>query len=64
MLFPTTIVGSFPQPEWLIDRARLAGPERQRNPPERRRGAVPDLEVVDVKHGRDRDTRSSPRVAA
>src|ERR1043165_9422947 len=24
-LFPTTIVGSFPQPEWLIDRARLAG---------------------------------------
>jgi 5-methyltetrahydropteroyltriglutamate--homocysteine methyltransferase len=22
-LFPTTIVGSFPQPEWLIDRARL-----------------------------------------
>jgi 5-methyltetrahydropteroyltriglutamate--homocysteine methyltransferase len=25
VLFPTTIVGSFPQPEWLIDRARLAG---------------------------------------
>ena len=25
MLFPTTIVGSFPQPDWLIDRARLAG---------------------------------------
>lgn len=25
MLFPTTIVGSYPQPEWLIDRARLAG---------------------------------------
>jgi 5-methyltetrahydropteroyltriglutamate--homocysteine methyltransferase len=24
-LFPTTIVGSYPQPEWLIDRARLAG---------------------------------------
>jgi 5-methyltetrahydropteroyltriglutamate--homocysteine methyltransferase len=24
MLFPTTIVGSFPQPEWLIDRAKLA----------------------------------------
>jgi 5-methyltetrahydropteroyltriglutamate--homocysteine methyltransferase len=24
-LFPTTLVGSFPQPEWLIDRARLAG---------------------------------------
>src|ERR1700691_5366399 len=25
MLFPTTIVGSYPQPEWLIDRSRLAG---------------------------------------
>ena len=25
MLFPTTIVGSFPQPEWLVDRAKLAG---------------------------------------
>jgi 5-methyltetrahydropteroyltriglutamate--homocysteine methyltransferase len=23
--FPTTLVGSFPQPEWLIDRGRLAG---------------------------------------
>jgi 5-methyltetrahydropteroyltriglutamate--homocysteine methyltransferase len=25
VLFPTTVVGSLPQPEWLIDRARLAG---------------------------------------
>jgi 5-methyltetrahydropteroyltriglutamate--homocysteine methyltransferase len=25
MLFPTTLVGSMPQPDWLIDRARLAG---------------------------------------
>jgi 5-methyltetrahydropteroyltriglutamate--homocysteine methyltransferase len=25
MLFPTTLVGSYPQPEWLIDRQRLAG---------------------------------------
>jgi 5-methyltetrahydropteroyltriglutamate--homocysteine methyltransferase len=24
MLFPTTIVGSYPQPEWLIDRGKLA----------------------------------------
>jgi 5-methyltetrahydropteroyltriglutamate--homocysteine methyltransferase len=24
MLFPTTLVGSYPQPEWLIDRPRLA----------------------------------------
>jgi hypothetical protein len=26
MLFPTTLVGSYPQPEWLIDRQKLAGP--------------------------------------
>ncbi len=25
MLFPSTLVGSYPQPEWLIDRAKLAG---------------------------------------
>lgn len=25
MLFPTTLVGSFPQPDWLIDRKKLAG---------------------------------------
>src|SRR5215472_14584511 len=25
MLLPTSLVGSYPQPEWLIDRARLAG---------------------------------------
>src|SRR5262245_1916910 len=25
MLFPTTLVGSYPQPGWLIDRQRLAG---------------------------------------
>jgi 5-methyltetrahydropteroyltriglutamate--homocysteine methyltransferase len=25
MLFPTTLVGSYPQPEWLIDRKLLAG---------------------------------------
>jgi 5-methyltetrahydropteroyltriglutamate--homocysteine methyltransferase len=24
-LFPTSLVGSYPQPDWLIDRARLAG---------------------------------------
>src|SRR5262249_5267146 len=24
MLFPTTLVGSYPQPDWLIDRASLA----------------------------------------
>jgi 5-methyltetrahydropteroyltriglutamate--homocysteine methyltransferase len=25
MLLPTTLVGSYAQPEWLIDRAKLAG---------------------------------------
>src|SRR6201993_4520532 len=25
MLFPTTLVGSYPQPEWLIDRKKLVG---------------------------------------
>jgi 5-methyltetrahydropteroyltriglutamate--homocysteine methyltransferase len=25
MLFPTTLVGSYPQPDWLIDRHKLAG---------------------------------------
>ena len=25
MLFPTSLVGSMPQPEWLIDRQKLAG---------------------------------------
>ena len=25
ILFPTTLVGSYPQPEWLIDRKKLAG---------------------------------------
>ena len=26
MLFPTSLVGSYPQPDWLIDREKLAGP--------------------------------------
>src|ERR1700690_1096871 len=25
MLLPTSLVGSYPQPDWLIDRAKLAG---------------------------------------
>src|SRR5712691_4096762 len=25
MLFPTTLLGRYPQPEWLIDREKLAG---------------------------------------
>ena len=33
MLFPTTIVGSFPQPDWLIDREHLAGRPAPTGPP-------------------------------
>ena len=29
MLFPTTLVGSYPQPDWLIDREKLAGRSRR-----------------------------------
>ena len=28
MLVPTTLVGSYPQPEWLTDRAKLAAGSR------------------------------------
>src|SRR6201987_4042716 len=43
MLFPTSLVGSYPQPDWLIDRARLAG----RFPP---RGRARELWRVDPAH--------------
>ena len=36
MLFPVTLVGSYPQPEWLIDRGKLAG----RFPPRVRAGEL------------------------
>jgi 5-methyltetrahydropteroyltriglutamate--homocysteine methyltransferase len=36
MLFPTTLVGSYPQPEWLIDRGKLAA----RFPPRVRAGEL------------------------
>jgi 5-methyltetrahydropteroyltriglutamate--homocysteine methyltransferase len=36
VLFPTTLVGSYPQPEWLIDRKKLAG----RFPPRVRAGEL------------------------
>jgi len=29
-LFPTTLVGSYPQPEWLIDRKKLAAESARR----------------------------------
>src|SRR5205085_4274076 len=42
-LFPTTLVGSYPQPDWLIDRKKLAG----RFPP---RVRAKELWLVDEKH--------------
>jgi 5-methyltetrahydropteroyltriglutamate--homocysteine methyltransferase len=57
MLFPTTIVGSFPQPEWLIDRARLAGrfpprvraKELWRIPPEHLAEAQDDATLIAIR---------------
>lgn len=43
MLFPTTLVGSYPQPDWLIDRERLGG----RFPP---RVRAAELWRVDAAH--------------
>ena len=57
MLFPTTIVGSFPQPDWLIDRAKLAGrfpprvraKELWRIPPEHLVEAQNDATIVAIR---------------
>ncbi|HEX2541708.1 MAG TPA: uroporphyrinogen decarboxylase family protein [Caldimonas sp.] len=57
MLFPTTIVGSFPQPEWLIDRAKLAGrfpprvraQELWRIPPEHLAEAQDDATLIAIR---------------
>jgi 5-methyltetrahydropteroyltriglutamate--homocysteine methyltransferase len=46
MLFPTTLVGSYPQPEWLIDRKKLAG----RFPP---RVRAAELWLVQKEHLRE-----------
>ena len=49
MLFPTTLVGSYPQPEWLIDRAKLA----QRFPPRvraRELWRVPDALLAEAQN--------------
>jgi 5-methyltetrahydropteroyltriglutamate--homocysteine methyltransferase len=56
-LFPTSLVGSYPQPEWLIDRARLAGrfPPRVRArelwrvPPEQLAEAQDDATVLAIR---------------
>jgi methionine synthase II (cobalamin-independent) len=55
MLFPTTLVGSMPQPDWLIDRARLAG----RLPPR-----VRARELWRVILAPDRDVKYLPRGVA
>ncbi len=57
MLFPTTLVGSYPQPDWLIDRAKLAGrfPPRVRArelwriPPQYLREAQDDATLLAIK---------------
>ena len=56
-LFPTTLVGSYPQPEWLIDRPKLAGrfPPRVRArelwriPPEYLDQAQDDATILAIK---------------
>jgi 5-methyltetrahydropteroyltriglutamate--homocysteine methyltransferase len=61
MLLPTTIVGSYPQPEWLIDRAKLAGrfPPRVRAlelwriPPALLREAQDDATLLAIKAQED-----------
>lgn len=47
MLFPTTLVGSYPQPEWLIDREKLAGrfPPRTRA---RELWRIPDARLAEA----------------
>ena len=57
MLFPTTLVGSMPQPEWLIDRQKLAGrfPPRVRArelwriPPEHLQEAQDDATIIAIR---------------
>jgi 5-methyltetrahydropteroyltriglutamate--homocysteine methyltransferase len=57
LLFPTTLVGSYPQPEWLLDRSKLLSrlPPRVRAkelwkiPPERLAEAQDDATIVAIK---------------
>ena len=53
MLFPTSLVGSYPQPEWLIDRKRLAG----RFPPRVRASELWRVEERFLKEAQDDATR-------
>ena len=57
MLFPTTLVGSYPQPEWLIDRGSLAkqmpprvrARELWRVPPEHLEAAQDDATILAIR---------------
>jgi len=49
MLFPTTLVGSYPQPEWLIDRKKLAG----RFPPRVRASELWRIDAAHLKEAQD-----------
>src|SRR3954463_12044033 len=49
MLFPTTLVGSYPQPDWLIDRDKLAG----RFPPRVRAQELWRVEKAFLKEAQD-----------
>ncbi len=56
MMFPTTLVGSYPQPEWLVDRRLLMGnvprlrmPELWRIPEPRLREAQDDATLVAIR---------------
>jgi 5-methyltetrahydropteroyltriglutamate--homocysteine methyltransferase len=61
VLFPTTLVGSYPQPEWLIDRRKLAGrfpprvraKELWRVPPEHLAEAQDDATLMAIKAQED-----------
>src|ERR1700748_2912953 len=52
MLFPTSLVGSYPQPEWLIDRQRLAG----RFPPRVRARELWRVPEAHLEEAQDDDT--------
>jgi 5-methyltetrahydropteroyltriglutamate--homocysteine methyltransferase len=49
MLFPTTLVGSYPQPDWLIDRKKLAG----RFPPRVRARELWRIDEAQLKEAQD-----------
>ena len=55
-LFPTTLVGSYPQPDWLIDREKLAG----RFPPRVRAKELWRVSPDWLDEAQDDATRASP----